>query len=72
MIDREQFIIDRKKGLGGSDIAAIMGISPWKTPMDVYLEKTTEVQDIDNEALKRGRRAEIMCLILMRNYQVIR
>lgn len=58
MIDREQFIIDRKKGLGGSDIAAIMGISPWKTPMDVYLEKTTEVQDIDNEALKRGRRAE--------------
>lgn len=30
---------DRSKHLGGSDIAAVLGISPWKTPLDLYLDK---------------------------------
>ena len=30
----------RTKGIGGSDVAAIMGLSPWKTPLEVWLEKT--------------------------------
>ncbi len=37
----------RKTGIGGTDVAAILGLSPWKTPLDVYLEKTTEVPDIE-------------------------
>lgn len=32
---------DRSKYLGGSDIAAVLGISPWKTPLDLYTDKTT-------------------------------
>lgn len=35
----EQQRIERRKGLGGSDIAGILGISPWTRPIDVYLEK---------------------------------
>jgi predicted phage-related endonuclease len=31
--------IDRTGYIGGSDIAAILGLSPYKTPLDVYLEK---------------------------------
>ena len=31
---------DRMSGLGGSDIAAILGVSPYKTAVDVWLEKT--------------------------------
>ena len=30
----------RKNGIGGSDVAGILGISPWKSAVDVYLEKT--------------------------------
>lgn len=30
----------RNKGVGGSDVAAIMGISPWKSPLEIWLEKT--------------------------------
>jgi hypothetical protein len=30
----------RKRGLGGSDIAAVLGVSPWQKPMDVWLSKT--------------------------------
>lgn len=29
----------RTRGIGGTDIAAIVGLHPWKTPFDVYLEK---------------------------------
>ena len=31
---------DRKKFLGGSDIAAVIGVSPWATPLQIYLSKT--------------------------------
>ena len=30
---------DRSKFLGGSDISAVLGISPWRTPLDLYLDK---------------------------------
>lgn len=39
MIDiTEKF--DRNKGIGGSDIPALLGLSKWKTPLALYLEKT--------------------------------
>lgn len=30
---------ERRKGIGGSDAAAILGLSPWKSAMDVWLDK---------------------------------
>lgn len=64
-MNNEQFLIERQKGIGGSDVAAIMGLSPWKTPLDIYLEKKTPVsledsldQEIDKPQLARGRRCE--------------
>lgn len=38
--DEAEWIDQRTKGIGGSDVAAIMGLSPWKTPLELYLEKT--------------------------------
>ena len=29
--DREVWLRDRKKGIGGSDVAAVLGLSPWRT-----------------------------------------
>jgi putative phage-type endonuclease len=29
----------RKTGIGGSEAAAVLGVSPWKTRLDVYLDK---------------------------------
>lgn len=40
MLTKKQ-LMERKKSIGGSDVAAILGFSPWKTALDVYLEKTT-------------------------------
>jgi putative phage-type endonuclease len=40
-ITREQ-LIARKKGIGASDVAAIIGVSKYKGPLDLYIEKTSE------------------------------
>lgn len=36
---------DRALGLGGSDAAAACGISRWKTPVQLWLEKTGQVEE---------------------------
>lgn len=37
----------RKQGLGGSDMAAILGLSKYKTPYELWLEKTGREQPVD-------------------------
>ena len=58
----ESFLLEHQKGIGGSDVAAIMGISPWKTPLAVYLEKTMPLPpegfDGEKPQLARGKRCE--------------
>lgn len=39
MLTRDEFLARRKSGIGGSDIAAIAGLSPWRSPLDVYYDK---------------------------------
>lgn len=54
--------IDRRHFIGGSDAAAILGVSPWATRLDVFLEKTGQraaVVDPARERLfRRGKRLE--------------
>lgn len=45
--NNDDWLYQRTKGIGGSDVAAIMGFSPWKTPAQVWLEKTHRVQPED-------------------------
>lgn len=37
----------RRAGLGGSDVAAAIGISRWKTPVELWQEKTGQVEPED-------------------------
>lgn len=37
--NREEWLAERRTGVGASDIAAILGLSPWKTALHVYAEK---------------------------------
>lgn len=49
----------RSKGIGGSDIAAIMGFNPWKTPYQVWAEKTGRSKGTEaNEKMKIGSAIE--------------
>lgn len=44
---REAFLLRRSVGLGGSDMGVIMGVNPYKTPYQLWLEKTgrTPIED---------------------------
>ena len=56
-LTREQWLALRKKGIGGSDAAAVCGMNRYKGPLDVYLDKTNpnvEPQE-DNEKMYWGR-----------------
>lgn len=51
----------RKQGLGSSEIATVMGLNPYKTTHELWLEKTGQVEPPDlsnNYAIKRGQALE--------------
>lgn len=43
-VTHDEWLEQRKKGIGGSDAAAVLGISPWKTPYQLYMEKRGETE----------------------------
>lgn len=53
---------DRSAFIGGSDAAAVMGLSPWATPVELWQQKTGRVQKEppDAAALKRYERGHIL------------
>lgn len=58
-LGRQQWLALRRGGLGGSDVAAVLGLSPYRTALDVYLEKTGEKQPVtDNPRMQAGRLLE--------------
>jgi len=48
---------DAKK-IGGSDVAALVGLSPWATPLTVYARIVSGEGQPDSPALRRGRLLE--------------
>lgn len=48
----------RKKYIGGSDIAAIAGVNPFQSSVDVYLDKMSLVEKPQNEKMKWGKLLE--------------
>ena len=57
--NREKWLAERRKGIGGSDIAALLGMSPFRTPVDLWLDKTGRADPTpDNPAMRLGRELE--------------
>ncbi|KAA0915777.1 YqaJ viral recombinase family protein [Psychrobacter sp. ANT_WB68] len=48
-LSREDWLTLRQSGIGGSDIAAIIGVSPYATAYDIYQSKTQPVNEEANE-----------------------
>jgi predicted phage-related endonuclease len=40
MLNNQDFSVDRTKYIGGSDIGAILGLSRFRSPLEVWMEKT--------------------------------
>ena len=48
---REEWLANRMNGIGGSEISAVVGCNPYKSNIDLWMEKTGQAQakDISNE-----------------------
>lgn len=59
--DREAWLKNRTRGIGGSDISAVVGLNPYKTNVELWMEKTgqTTPEDIsEKDYVKYGTEAE--------------
>lgn len=53
--NREQWLDKRVKGIGGTDISAILGVNKYKTPFDVWEDKTGRAAKFEgNKFTRRG------------------
>lgn len=58
-LPQEEWLRYRKLGLGGSDAGAVCGLNPYRTALEVYLDKTSDnIEGTDNEAMRQGREFE--------------
>lgn len=58
-MSREEWLELRKHSIGGSDAAAIIGLSKWASPYTVWADKTGRLPDKpDTEAMRQGRDLE--------------
>lgn len=55
-MEHDEWLEWRRSGIGGSDVAAICGLSRYKSALEVYLDKIGEIPPIaDNPKMKAGR-----------------
>lgn len=61
--DRDLFLADRRRGIGGSDVAAVLGLDPYKTPYQLWRDKLGLEDGAANKAaLRRGNFLEAALL----------
>ena len=58
-ISHEQWLILRKKSIGGSDAGALMDMNPYQSPVSLYADKKGLSKDKEtNEAMRLGNDLE--------------
>lgn len=67
---RDQWLELRRLGIGGSDASAILGLNPWKTPMDIWLEKTGEFLDDEEPENEKMYWGNVLEDIVAREFMV--
>lgn len=50
MKDKLEWLKERQCGIGGSDVGAILGVNKYKTPFEVYLEKTEPITEVKEQS----------------------
>lgn len=58
-ISHEEWLKYRKMGITGTDAGSIVGMNPYRSALQVFVDKTTDnIDNFDNEAMKQGRDLE--------------
>ena len=58
-MSRDEWLERRRKTIGGSDAAGIVGLSKWASPFSVWADKTGRAEEkAATEAMRQGRDLE--------------
>lgn len=49
-MNKLEWLKERQCGIGGSDVGAILGVNKYKTPFEVYLEKTEPITEVGEQS----------------------
>ena len=55
---RSRWLARRRRGITATDAAALLGYHPWRTPLAIWLDKVSPVDDPPTFAMLRGRALE--------------
>ena len=56
----EEWLADRQRGIGGSDVGSVLGLNKYKSPYTLWAEKSglLHMEEVDNESMRIGRDLE--------------
>lgn len=59
-MSRHEWLLERTKGIGGSDAGVILGLNKYRTAFELWLEKSGQVDpiEVDNESIYWGNEME--------------
>lgn len=70
---RAEFLARRQSGIGGSDLAALLGLSPYKTPFQLWQEKTGRFQpEFSPEQEERMHWGNVLEDVVAKHYAELR
>lgn len=54
-LDRREWLKCRQEGIGGSDVAAILGLNKYKSALNVYIDKVEELPEVEEERSEKSK-----------------
>ncbi|MDY0074069.1 MAG: YqaJ viral recombinase family protein [Thauera sp.] len=68
-VTREEFLKQRMSGIGGTDISAILGLSPYKSALQLWLEKTgRDLSEPDSASMERMHWGTVLEDVVAKHY----
>lgn len=68
---REEWLEKRRLGIGSSDAAAVVGLDPWRTALDVYADKTgaPPVEYVTERARLKREEGRLLQPLILREFE---
>ncbi len=68
-MSHQEWLQERTKGIGGSDASIILGLNKWKTPFELWLEKTGQ-SDLDDTAGEAAYFGNILEDVVAKEFEI--
>lgn len=68
-MSHSEWLLDRRKGLGGSDIATVLGLNKYRSPYQLWLDKTGQVDIKEDEQSEPAYWGNVLEEVVAKEFQ---